>query len=612
MDISLSFRDFLVRVFCVLLLVSLVEAYAMAGEGDDHGRKGKKDAGVISSSGNGPSGVPVVDRLITEARRQYYNHGNIAAADSLASLAIQQAGMTYQTKVILHALNAWMGMYELGCDNAKAIAYAQEAEELVIQTDDPDIAWNTWYNLAQVWTNEFGFDKAIGFAHRSLASAESSGSLRMKTLSLIKIGNILHNNNQIIEGFRYYLNALTLAETSNDPELLIACYKTLSNFYDLNKGYEKAISYKMREIALLTDHKPVDSMALYWARTNLEEIYLSCNNKVHEEMLSKIILFAERKGNNYLKQYVLAMFRSYLMNNNLFERLRVLYQEQYPGELHYLSIQNPGIYYRLQAIFLELGNRIDSAYACYLKAEEIIVQDGSKVMASNFYIRFGEFLQRNGNVQAASVKFLQAFELADMTGYFEYALKAAKVLEEIYEKGGDYKEALLFAQHTQSISDSIARMNQQEEMLSLEIRNAEQIREIELNEAEQATRRRNNLQYTLILLLTLAIFAILVLLGNFRISATAVKILGFFSFIFLFEFIILLADKQIHHITHGEPLKTLGIKVVLIAFLLPLHHWAEKRVTHYLLNRKFMRFERTKVLTVLRNIRTTAREIWGK
>jgi tetratricopeptide (TPR) repeat protein len=558
------------------------------------------------------SGVPEVDRLIAEARKQYYRYGNIAAADSLGTLAVQQAGMTYQTRVILHALNAWMGMYELGYDHAKALGYAAQAEELVVQTEIQHIVWSTYNNLAQVWNNDRNFEKAIGFAHRSLATAESAGETGLRTLSLLQIGNILHNNNQVIEGFRYYLNALTIAEETREPHLLIACYKTLSSFYDLNKGYEKAISYKMKEIELISARRPVDSVALSWAQVNLEEIYFSCNNMVHEEKLCALIAFAERQQNNFMKQFILAMFRSYLMNSNLFVRLRILYEEKYPVELEYLKQHQPGIYWRLQAIFLELDNLPDSAYACYQRGAEIAGRSGAMVMEANCYIRFGEFLQRIGRDQDAVEKHLRAFELASAAGYFEYSLKAAGALEGLYEQQGNFRDALLFAQRSRALTDSIAKMNRKEEMLTLEIRNAEQIREINLRTETLATQRRNNIQYTFILLLMIAFFVVLVMLGSFKVSATVVRILGFISFIFFFEFIILLADNWIHHVTHGEPLKVLGIKVVLIAFLLPLHHWSEKRVTHYLLNRKLLRFGKSKIVAFLRGLGSTAREIWGR
>ncbi|MEI2748753.1 MAG: hypothetical protein V9E88_08355 [Ferruginibacter sp.] len=74
----------------------------------------------------------------------------------------------------------------------------------------------------------------------------------------------------------------------------------------------------------------------------------------------------------------------------------------------------------------------------------------------------------------------------------------------------------------------------------------------------------------------------------FKISKGTIKTIGFFAFIFLFEFIILLADNQIHHWTHGEPWKIILIKIGLIAILLPLHHWLEEKVIHHLTNKDLL------------------------
>jgi hypothetical protein len=68
--------------------------------------------------------------------------------------------------------------------------------------------------------------------------------------------------------------------------------------------------------------------------------------------------------------------------------------------------------------------------------------------------------------------------------------------------------------------------------------------------------------------------------------------MGFFSFIFLFEFIVLIADHKILEITHGEPWKILLIKIFLIALLLPFHEWLEKKVIEYLLAHKLIDFSK--------------------
>jgi hypothetical protein len=47
----------------------------------------------------------------------------------------------------------------------------------------------------------------------------------------------------------------------------------------------------------------------------------------------------------------------------------------------------------------------------------------------------------------------------------------------------------------------------------------------------------------------------------------------------------MLLDTYIHHITHGEPLKIWLIKIGLLSMLLPLHHYLEEKMIHYLLSK---------------------------
>ncbi|MFO7722433.1 MAG: hypothetical protein R6V49_04330 [Bacteroidales bacterium] len=588
------------------------DGHKKGGEENGRRRNGVPYADAGQVAGKGECGVPEVNGLIAKAREQYYQYGNLAAADSLATLAVQQAGLTYRTEIILCAHNAYFSMYELGCDMRKALEFARKAEELVVQIDNPDLIWKTYDHLARVWAGEFNADKALIFAYKALATSETRGDNILKAYSLLRLGTIFQGNNQAIEGFRYFLNALTIAESSRDTKLLIECYKALSYFYDVNKGYEKAISYKMKEIDLIRKHSLVDSIALTWAGINLEEIYFSCNNQLHEDKVCEYVKFAVRNRHTYMKQYVLALFRSYLMNNDLFDRLRTLYEETYPEELMYLEQHNPAIFHRLMAIFAELDSDIQKAIAHYRLAEDLTAKNSNKVMLANFWIRYAEFLQRQGQTNEAIDYYLKAYGLSSEAGYFEFSLKAGNALVKLFRESGDFENALVFSETSRSIADSIAQMNRKDEMLALEIQNTAQIREITQQEELMAIQRRNNIQYSLALLMILGVFALLIVLGSFRVSATSIRVLGFISFIFLFEFIILLADKWIHHITHGEPLKVLGIKIVLIAFLLPLHHWAEKRVTHYLLNRKLLRIGRSKIVAFLRNLGSTAREIWGR
>jgi hypothetical protein len=75
---------------------------------------------------------------------------------------------------------------------------------------------------------------------------------------------------------------------------------------------------------------------------------------------------------------------------------------------------------------------------------------------------------------------------------------------------------------------------------------------------------------------------VLVMMGWFKVSATTIKAIGFFSFLIFFEFIFLVFKKNIYGLTHGEPLYDLAFMIGLAAILVPLHHWLEHKVIHFL------------------------------
>ncbi len=122
-------------------------------------------------------------------------------------------------------------------------------------------------------------------------------------------------------------------------------------------------------------------------------------------------------------------------------------------------------------------------------------------------------------------------------------------------------------------------MSKDGDLVVVEIENENQRQKAE-------TRANHNIQYMGITAGIASVFILLMLLGVFSSSTTIIRGLSFFAFIFFFEFLILLFDTSIHKLTHGEPWKILSIKIVLIAILLPLHHYVEHKVVHHLLKQK--------------------------
>ena len=93
------------------------------------------------------------------------------------------------------------------------------------------------------------------------------------------------------------------------------------------------------------------------------------------------------------------------------------------------------------------------------------------------------------------------------------------------------------------------------------------------------------MQYMFITIIVAAAFVLMIMIGAFKVSTFMIRLMGFFSLIFFFEFVILILDKWIHDLTHGEPWKIWVIKIGIISVILPIHHYLEHKLIHYLLSR---------------------------
>jgi hypothetical protein len=326
-----------------------------------------------------------------------------------------------------------------------------------------------------------------------------------------------------------------------------------------------------------------------WTEYDLQVIdFNSDNNQLYESNMEDILGFAIRSKNKRLLNYEIALLRTHYIEANKIDRLHDLYHLKFPGEFARLEAENPALYYRLSAFFCEEDHKTDSALFYLNKAEAIIHSDPNIILQSNFYNRFGQFLVRQKLAKQAIPKFTKSLELARSASYFDYMLGAARQLEAIYAGEGDFKNAYNYSVLNKVLNDSLNNLSKKDQLLIIEIDHETRERDIAAEQEKQSTVRRHYLQYTAITIGILSVFVILIMLGSLKVPEWIIRMLGFFSFIFLFEFVILLADNRIHEITHGEPWKVLLIKIFLIAILLPLHHSIEKKVIAYLLNHKLL------------------------
>jgi len=96
-------------------------------------------------------------------------------------------------------------------------------------------------------------------------------------------------------------------------------------------------------------------------------------------------------------------------------------------------------------------------------------------------------------------------------------------------------------------------------------------------EAAATESRRDNLQYSGILIFLVLIFAGVFMLGRFSIPIRLAEGMIFFSFLLFFEFTLVLLDPYIEAYSSGAPAIKLGFNAVLAGLIFPLHSIFENK-----------------------------------
>jgi hypothetical protein len=526
--------------------------------------------------------------------------GDKMMADSLSQQGVDLAEASYRPDLVLLAYNLYLESNDLGMFYQKSLNYALEAVKLSKLENRPALEWRSCENLVKVYLAGYNYDKALGSSYQALAQADAMDNEELKAESYLLIGQSLEGNNQKIEAFRNYLNACSLAEKISKPILLKKCYSILSAFYNQNKLFDKAIVYKLKQMDLVTKSQPVDSVELMWTKHDFQAISInSNNNKLNTESMQEVLDFANRHDAIRLKNFEITLYRTHLIKADKISQLYDLYNKKFPLELVRLSGENPSLYFRLKAYFNEYKNKPDSAFYYLNSAEKLIHDDPNKILRANFHQRFGQFLVRQGKMKEAIGKYLEAYNLAHEASYFEYMLSSSNSLKTLYANLGDFKNAYTYSDLNRMLTDSINMLSQNDQLLLLEIDHESRQRELVAEQDREQTHRRHNIQYTAITIIIISLFVLLMMLGSLKVPSWTIKMLGFFSFILFFEFIIMIADHKIYEITANEPWKILLIKIGLIGFLLPFHHWIEKKVIHLLINKKLLKIPQFSLRDIL-------------
>ena len=465
----------------------------------------------------------------------------------------------------------------------KELDFADQALEYAKSVNKNELVALAYSTMAAVYRNSGKPDLALKNAEIAFTTAISSGNDSVKIITALEWGDVFMQKKDLLMAYRKFSNADDIANNLRNPYLLSAVYNHFSLLYVKLGKIEKAKEYLLNSIALnakagntkglVKDYITISTKILDFvpAKTYLQRAALIADS-LHDPVLMLQI--------NYIQ------FVQYMINDNSENTFKFL-------KLHpdvEMSIHGLGQFnyeWVTGEIFL-YSNKYDSAIVHLKKAEPFYNENFNISGRINFLSELAACYRGLKLYHEAINYYTTTLLLTNGTLNTREKNNCLDALHQLYYETGDFKKAYEYELGFNLFKDSVNNLNKDRELVFLEIDTKNNRIQKENELAIQALERKHNAQYMLITITVAAVFLLLVLLGLFTVSTTTIRVLGFFSFIFLFEFITLLLDNWVHDKTHGEPWKIWLFKIFIISLLFPLHHWMEHKLIQYLLSRKLI------------------------
>jgi len=453
--------------------------------------------------------------------------------------------------VYVQDLDSALVLFLIGQDLAEK--NLQSSPSLILTKKYLTIIANASNNIGAIYYNKGEILIGLSYFKKSLDRQEELGNKIGISYSLNNLGALYYSQGDIKSALDYYDRSVSIAKERGDSAGIANSFNNLGILYKDQEDYEKALEYCY--LSLEISQKMNDQNLTAITMTNLGAIYTHQGNieKVNE-FYSKSIKIYQEVGNT--------KGIAYCLNN-----IGASYENEGDPEN---AIKN---YRKGLKLWEELGDMQGIALAC-----------------SNI----GDLVLAQGNIEEAAKYAVRSYEIAIELGYPLLIREAAKLLKEVHRRNGDFKLALEMSELFVRMRDSINNQETQKATIRLqtkyEFEKVQLVKEQEEKESArllaEETGRRDNLQYSVILIALLILFGGVLSLGFMKASPKMAEGIIFFSFLILFEFLLVLADPYIENWTGGAPGMKLLFNAGIAALIFPAHAFFESNLKSSLAKNK--------------------------
>jgi tetratricopeptide (TPR) repeat protein len=425
------------------------------------------------------------------------------------------------------------------------------------------------------------YDKALNNSLLAMQLFENITSDSVKAETYISLGNSYHAKGEEVFACTNYNSASDIALKINSVPLQSKIYHCYAEMYK-SLGSDELAKDELIKSRVLNKEKNngegliSDYMDL--SRLTDEGFYLDEAIRIADSMkLYKYSIIAKR--NRFAYTYVIEKDRQKALD----------YLENDPDLKQ--SFLNTGIgrYYQALGNVYFFSNAADSALYYYMLALPEFEKKFDEQTKSVLYSQIAESYALKNNFSMAIDYYLKALRISEKINNRTYVLAFADSLSSLYEKQNDFKNAFIFKKQADSTRELLRTYSKEKDIALMKVDREKKRHEQELLQQKRKENIHKNIQFMMITLVLVVVFFLMLFVGSFQVSKMTVKVMGYFFFISLFEFIVLLIDQLfIKDTVNHQPLKIWLMKIGIIGILAPCQHFLERKLIALLASKKLI------------------------
>ncbi len=436
--------------------------------------------------------------------------------------------------------------------------------------------------MAAILSNRGQLDKALANAQLAISYMPNIKSDSIKAILYIELGNTYQDKGEAVSACTNYNNAFDIALKIKSIPLQSEIYHCFSEMYrdldnddlakeELKKSLELNKQYNYSD-GLIRDYYDM-------GRLTDEKFYIDKAIKLSElRHINRYILDAKR----------LMLIYYMVVEKNAGDKALNYLETEPDVKESYFNVDTAS-YYEVKGNIFYFANNPDSALFYFKLAEYDIVKNFDEKPSRNIFVEEALTYKLLKNIPQAIAYYVKAMAIDKKMNDAGNIALASSELSKLYELQGDYQQAFIYSKQAIQYNDSLRNLSKAGEIALLSVeRENKKHDEIQREETLRLHNRRD-IQYMAITISIAIIFLVLLVMGMFPVSKLTIKMMGYFFFISLFEFIVMIIDNSfLAKSVHNEPFKLWLIKIGLIALLVPLQHFLEHNLIKFLESKKLL------------------------